>query len=138
MSKLLSLTLTDRFRKQTGLFIIAGYTSLIFNPSQIRANYTPQAHPQFTDLAARNLGAWFLLSGLIRLGAWWTWQDFDAGFRGWFDASAVTLLVPLWHYALERNVWDTVANKQMLLAYPIDGLGLLWMLWARKDVLSLS
>jgi hypothetical protein len=118
--------------------MIGGYTSLIFNPSQIRENYTQRAHAQFTDLAARNLGAWFLLSGLIRMGAWWTWQDFDAGFRGWYDACAVTLLVPLWHYALERNVWSTVANKQMWLAFPIDGLGLLWMLWVRKDALQLA
>ena len=72
----------------------------------------------------------------MRVGAWWTWGDAAAGFRGWYDAALLSLVVPLWHYGLERNVWGTVGNRQMALAFGIDGLGALYMLWVRGEVLA--
>lgn len=121
---------------QTGLLTLAGYGSLLTNPSQIRGNYTPKHQANFTNLAARSLGAWFLLSSLVRIGAWWTWGDLAAGFRGWYDGALLTLIVPLWHYGLERNVWGTVGNTQMVVSFGIDGLGAIYMLWVRGAVLA--
>jgi hypothetical protein len=48
----------------------------------------------------------------------------------------VSLTVPLWHYSIEKLIWDSVEWKQIFLAYAIDGSGLLWMLIARKEVLG--
>lgn len=82
------------------------------------------------------MGAWFLLSSLVRVGAWWTWGDLSAGFKGWYDATLLSLVVPLWHYGLERNIWGTVGNRQMVLAFGIDGLGAVWMVWVRGAVMA--
>lgn len=111
-----------------GLF---GYLSLNFDPANFRQNYTLDVRSQFTHLAARSLGAWFFLCMLLRCGAWHFWGE-----QGWYDACMVSLAVPLWHYSIEKLIWDSVEWKQVLAAYAVDGCGLLWMLIRRKEVLG--
>jgi len=106
--------------------------TLNFNPGEIRKNYMPAYQAQFTPLAARSLGAWFLLSAVVRYGAWHYWGE-----RGWYDAGMASLAVPLWHYAVEAVGWGSITWKQILLAYGIDGFGLVWMFFARKSVLKI-
>jgi hypothetical protein len=48
----------------------------------------------------------------------------------------ISLAVPLWHYSIEKLIWDSVEWKQVFMAYAIDGCGLLWMLIARNEVLG--
>lgn len=44
--------------------------------------------------------------------------------------------MPLMHYTIERVVWGSVTVKQVVLAYSIDGVGLVWMLVVRGEVLG--
>lgn len=124
--------------EQTALLTFLGYLSLNLSPSTIRANYTPRYHTQFSDLAARSVGAWFLISTLIRFGCWWTWGDLEAGFRGWYDAMLLTLVVPVWHYSVEKVVWGTPTGRSMVVPYLVDGVGGVWLWWVRGEVLGLG
>ncbi|KAF2450825.1 hypothetical protein P171DRAFT_439399 [Karstenula rhodostoma CBS 690.94] len=116
----------------TAFIGVAGYISLTFSPSAIRANYTPTHRPHFTTLAARSLGAWFFLCGILRFGGWYYWGE-----RGWYDACMVSLAVPLWHYTVERVAFGSVGLKQVFLAYAIDGGVLVWMWLSRGRVVGL-
>ncbi|KAK7186896.1 hypothetical protein DPSP01_007084 [Paraphaeosphaeria sporulosa] len=111
----------------TAFIGVAGYISLVFSPSAIRANYTPTHRPHFTALAARSLGAWFFLCGILRFGAWYYWGE-----KGWYDACMVSLAVPLWHYGVERVVFGSVELSQVSVAYAIDG-GVLAAMWMSRD-----
>jgi hypothetical protein len=111
-------------------------TETIPNPV-LAPNYLPAHQSSLSPLLARSTGVWFLLSGLIRLGAFLTWGKVESGFRGWYDAALLSLVVPLWHYGIERVVWGTVSNRQLMLAYGIDGVGSLWMWWVRGEVMGL-
>lgn len=123
------------------------YISLLFPPSSsptaphplLLPSYNPPFHAQLTPLTARSISAWFLLSGLIRLGAFVTWGDLTSGFQGWYDAALLSLVVPLWHYGVvEGGVvgFGSVSGRQLAVAFGIDGLGSLWMWWVRGDVLG--
>lgn len=92
----------------------------------------PAYQKQFTPLAARSLGAWFLLCAVARYGAWHNWGE-----RGWYDACMVSLALPLWHYGVETVGWGSVTWSQIFMAYAIDGSGFVWMWMARKSVLGL-
>ena len=49
----------------------------------------------------------------------------------------VSLAVPLWHYCIEKVVFRSPTWTQMMLAYTIDGGGLVWMWVMRNDLLGL-
>jgi hypothetical protein len=49
----------------------------------------------------------------------------------------LSLALPIWHYSLEKAVWGTVSGRQVLLAWVLDGVGLVWMLRSRSEVLGL-
>ncbi|KPI40155.1 uncharacterized protein AB675_11583 [Cyphellophora attinorum] len=90
----------------TSILVLGGYLSLLFSPANIRKNYTPgRFQKEFSDLAARSVGAWFLTCSLVRMGCFLNWGNFEGGFVGWYDANLVTLAVPVWHYTLEKLVW---------------------------------
>ena len=127
---------TDSNVPQTAVLMFGAYISLVFQPAMSRDSYRPTSQPQFTDLAARTLGAWFMVCGLVRFATWWNWGDMDAGFRGWYDATMLTLASPLWHYGGEYWLFGTLARRHMIISYSIDGLGLVYMLWVRSDVLE--
>ncbi|KAF2259891.1 hypothetical protein CC78DRAFT_536733 [Lojkania enalia] len=116
----------------TAVIAFYAYFTLLLYPPFIRKNYTSSYQPQFSNLAARSLGAWFLLSAVTRAGAWYFWAE-----RGWYDACMVSLAVPLWHYGIEHLVFGSVTWGQILMAYGIDGGGLVWMMAVRKGVLRL-
>lgn len=122
----------------TAILMFLAYYSLLTDPATIRSNYATSFQKDFTPLTARSLGAWFLLSGLVRLGAWLTWDNPAAGFQGWYDACLVSLVVPLWHYTLEAVVRGTVpvVGTQMVSVYVIDGVGAAWMWTTRKTALA--
>ena len=117
-------------RLQTAVIVTFGWLSLNFNPAEIRKNYMPAYQTEFSPLAARSVGAWFLLSAIVRYGAWRHWGE-----KGWYDAGMASLALPLWHYSVEAVWWGSVTWKQIFLAYSIDGIGLVWMYAARGSVL---
>lgn len=118
--------------------MVLGYFALQTDPSNIRSNYKPPFQKEFTPLAARNLSAWFLLSGLLRLGAWWTWGNDAAGFRGWYDACLVSLAVPVFHYSLELIIRGSipVVGPQTVGTTIFDVIGSIWMWKVRDSILA--
>lgn len=92
----------------------------------------PSHRTQFSPLAARSLGAWFFLCTLLRFGAWYFWGE-----KGWYDTGMLSLAVPLLHYTVEKLVWGSVTWGQVGAAFGIDGLGLVWMLVKRGEVLGI-
>lgn len=122
----------------TAVLMALGYHSLQTDPSNIRFNYEPSYQKEFTPLAARNLSAWFLLSGLLRLAACWTWGDNAAGFRGWYDACLMSLVVPIFHYSLEVFIRGSipVMGRQTVGTALFDIVGSVWMWTVRDSVLT--
>jgi hypothetical protein len=117
-----------------------GYINLLRGPAFTQPNYhsSPTVQSQISPLAARALASWFLLSGILRLGAWWSWGQAERGFRGWYDAALVSIALPLWHYGLEVFVFGTVPlwGRQVAISGTVDGLGALWMVVARRAVVG--
>ncbi|KAL5113331.1 ergosterol biosynthesis protein [Pleosporales sp. CAS-2024a] len=120
------------FVLSTAILGFVGHTSTLVSPSTFGSNFTPKHRPSFTPLAARSLGAWFLTCSILRFGAWFYWGE-----KGWYDVGMLSLVLPIWHYSLEKAVWGSVKWKQLGLAWGLDGLGLIWMLKSRADVLGL-